>query len=139
MIVEGFDKSKNKQAEKLNLDWENLCNQDEIFWRQKSRIQWLREGEWNTRFFHRSTIANRNNNRISSILNEDGELQTTNKNIEAVMVQHFIGITNENNQDRDHYIKKIIKNIPIMVSREDNFNLNKTFIEAEVNMVIKEM
>jgi len=131
MIAEGFYKSKNEQAEKLNLDLKNLCNQEEIFWRQKSRIQWLREGERNTRFFQWSTIANRKHNRISSILNEDGELQTTHKDIEAVMVQHFKGITNENNQDRDHYIKEIIKNIPRMVSREDNFNLNKPVTEAK--------
>eukprot|EP00253_Pinus_taeda_P026347 PITA_26347 len=133
MIAKGFDKSKSEQAEKLNLDWENLCKQEEIFWRQKSRVQWLKEGERNTRFFHRSTIANRTHNRISSILNEDGELQTTHKNIEAVMVQHFRGITKENNLDKDQHIKEIIKNIPRMVSREDKFNLNKPVTEAEVS------
>lgn len=139
MITEGFDKSKSEQAEKLNLDWENLCKQEEIFWRQKSRVQWLKEGERNTRFFHRSTLTNRTHNRISSILNEDGELWTTHENIEAVMVQHFKGITNETNIDRNHNIKEIIKNIPRMVSREDNFNLIKPVAEEEVSTVIKEM
>jgi len=139
MIAEGFDKSKSEQVKKLNLDWENLCKQEEIFWKQKSRVQWLKEGEWNTRFFHRSTIANRTHNRISSILNEYGEVQTTHKNIEAVMVEHCKGITNENNLDKDQHIKEIIKNIPKMVSREDKFNLNKLLIEAEVSTVIKEM
>eukprot|EP00253_Pinus_taeda_P023924 PITA_23924 len=104
MITDGFDKNKSEQAEKLNLDWENLCKQEEIFWRQKSRIQWLKE---------------------------DGELQTSHKNIEGVMVQYFRGITNENNLDRDQYIKEITKNIPRMVSREDNFNLNKPVTEPE--------
>eukprot|EP00253_Pinus_taeda_P028731 PITA_28731 len=139
MITDGFDKTKSEQAEKHNLDWENLCKQEEIFWRQKSRVQWLKEGKLNTRFFHRSTIANRKHNRISSILNEYGEIQTSHKDIEAVMVQHFRGITNENNLDRDQHIKEIIKNIPRMVSREDNFKLNKPVIEAEVSTVIKDV
>jgi len=72
-------------------------------------------------------------------MNEDGELQTSHKNTEAIMVQHFRGITNENNIDRDQHIKEIIKNIPRMVSREDKFNLNKPITEAEVSMVIKDM
>eukprot|EP00253_Pinus_taeda_P006614 PITA_06614 len=49
------------------------------------------------------------------------------------------GIKNENNRDRDQYIKEIIKNIPRMVSREDNFNLNKPITEAEVSMGILEV
>eukprot|EP00253_Pinus_taeda_P029501 PITA_29501 len=70
-------------------------------------------------------MANRAHNRISSILNEKGELHTSHKNIEAVLVQHFRGITKEINLDREQCIKEITKNIPKMVSREDNFNLNK--------------
>ena len=101
LINDGFKKSKSEQANKYHLVWENLCKQEEIFWRQKSRIQWLKEGERNTRFFHRSTMANRAHNRISMIKNERGEIQTTHKDIEVVLIQHFRNITRENTLDRD--------------------------------------
>jgi len=55
------------------------------------------------------------------------------------MVQHFRGITNENNLDRDQHIKEIINNIPRMVTREENFNLNKPITKAKVSTVIKDM
>jgi len=93
MIKEGFDKDKNEQVEKHHEDWDNLCKQEEIFWRQKSRVQWLKEGERNTIFFHRSTMANRAHNRISSIKNEEGQIHQSHEGIEAMLVQHFRDIT----------------------------------------------
>jgi hypothetical protein len=42
--------------------------QEEILWRQKSRVQWLQEGDRNTKFFHRSTIQRRHVNHISHLV-----------------------------------------------------------------------
>lgn len=89
LIKDGFDKIKSDHVEKHLHEWENLCKQEEIFWRQKSRVQWLKEGERNTRFFDRFTMANRAYNIISTIKDEEGEIQITHKDIEAVLVQHF--------------------------------------------------
>ena len=92
IITDGFDKVRNDQVIKYHQGWENLCKQEEIFWRQKYRVQWLKEGERNTRFFHRSTIVNRSHNRISSIKDEGGHLLNFHEDIEDVLVQHFHGI-----------------------------------------------
>ena len=35
-----------------------------LYWQQKARVKWLKEGERNTKFFHNSVIQNRNNSRI---------------------------------------------------------------------------
>lgn len=34
LIIDGFDETRNDQATKCNQEWENLCKQEEIFWRQ---------------------------------------------------------------------------------------------------------
>lgn len=84
-------------------------------------------------------MANRAYNRISTIKDENGQLQNTHKSIEAVLLQYFWNSTWENNLDREHSIKEITRHIPKLVSREDNFNLNKPVTKEEVSEVIKEM
>eukprot|EP00253_Pinus_taeda_P003282 PITA_03282 len=86
LIMVGFDKVGNEKVTTLQQEWENFCKQEEIFWRQKSRVKWLKEGERNTRFFHRSTLANRNHNGISSIKDERGKLLSSHEDIEAILV-----------------------------------------------------
>ncbi|XP_038985526.1 uncharacterized protein LOC120111727 [Phoenix dactylifera] len=53
---------------------DSLLRQQEIFWRQKSRVQWIQEGNRNTRFFHQSAVIRRHRNRIRVIRDEDGQL-----------------------------------------------------------------
>eukprot|EP00253_Pinus_taeda_P004744 PITA_04744 len=112
LITEGIDGERNEQANKHQQEWEDLHKQDETFWRQKSRVQWLKEGDRNTRFFHSSTLEHRSHNRISTI---------------------------KDSRDRSQFISDFTKHIPKLVTREDNYNLNRPVNEEEVSEVIKEM
>ncbi|KAG7588723.1 Zinc finger CCHC-type superfamily [Arabidopsis suecica] len=52
--------------------WVFFSNALESFYRQKSRIRWLAEGDSNTRFFHRAVLANHAKNLIKFLRGEDG-------------------------------------------------------------------
>lgn len=138
LITDGFDKVKSDQVDKHHQDWGNLCKQEEIFWRQKSRVQWLK-GEHNTKFFHISTMENRAHNKISLIKDEDGNLLNSHEDIEAMLIQHFRGIAQETISDRKHFIRDLTRHIPKLVSREDNFNLNRPVTKEEVSEVLNNM
>jgi hypothetical protein len=57
-----------KVVEKLT----KVLHQEEVMWRQRSRIQWLSEGDKNTGFFHLRTSQRKKKNRISQLIKDDG-------------------------------------------------------------------
>lgn len=60
----------------------NIIAKEEEFWKQQSRIMWLKSNDRNSKFFHISTLKHRASNRINLInfnnqaLEKDVELQT---------------------------------------------------------------
>ncbi|CAA7055613.1 unnamed protein product [Microthlaspi erraticum] len=44
------------------------CRNEEQFWKGKSRVDWLKHGDKNTKFYHAATKSRRAQNRIRSLL-----------------------------------------------------------------------
>ena len=92
----------------MTQEWEARCQQEETLWRQKSCIIWLKEGEQNTKFFHRKTMAKRDHNKILKIKDQDGIERESHKDIKTTLVNHFHETAQEPNKDRTEAIKRII-------------------------------
>ena len=45
---------------------------EEALWAQKSRCQWLSQGDKSTRYFHLSTLARRRRNTILALKDDEG-------------------------------------------------------------------
>lgn len=86
-------------AESLQQEWDNRCIQEGILWRQKSIVQWIKEGDINTKFFHISTIAHQNNNRIVKLTDHNGIERKTHEEMEKVLLHHFQKIAEEASED----------------------------------------
>lgn len=62
---------QNLEAQLL-VEYNTYLNYKEEFWRTKSRINWLAQGDVNTKFFHASTLNRRRKNIINSLKDEEG-------------------------------------------------------------------
>ncbi|KAK8585777.1 hypothetical protein V6N13_050749 [Hibiscus sabdariffa] len=56
----------------LQLELESLLDQEELLWHQKSRSDWVLQGDRNTAYFHRKAKERKVRNRITSLQLPDG-------------------------------------------------------------------
>jgi hypothetical protein len=59
------DEAIGKQQEIL-IALENVFEQEEMFWLQRGRVNWIRHGDRNTNFFRRYTLERKKRNLIKS-------------------------------------------------------------------------
>ncbi|KAM6582619.1 hypothetical protein CsatB_009621 [Cannabis sativa] len=55
------------EVNELESQLSDLLEKEEIFWQQRSRIQWLKAGDQNTKFFHQYANTRRRNNAIPGL------------------------------------------------------------------------
>jgi hypothetical protein len=66
--VRHLTEAEKDRRRQVSRELEASLLQEEISWRQKSRIRWLKEGDKCTKFFHQMANANRRNNSIESLV-----------------------------------------------------------------------
>ncbi|CAL8157860.1 unnamed protein product [Prunus armeniaca] len=76
-------------------DFNEVLDHEALFWKQKSRINWLQGGDRNTKFFHLTAVIRRRRNKIKRLKNNDGLLVEKAAGIKALAVEYFSGQFNQ--------------------------------------------
>lgn len=100
-----------------------------MFWKQKSRIQWLQEGDRHTKFFHLTTIIRRRWNKIERLKYNEGVLVEEAENIKAFAVEFFMELFNQPSPDG---FVDVIPNLFPRLETVELSALNKVVDMAEV-------
>jgi hypothetical protein len=65
------DENDQRRSELANLI-EKLLEQEEVHWSQRSRANWLKNGDNNTNYFHKFAIARKKKNYIKRLRDAHG-------------------------------------------------------------------
>ena len=77
------------ERQQMRRDLHQAYVDEEIFWKTKSRSQWLNGGDRNTQYFHSTTQMRRVRNRILFINDEDGDICRGHQNIAKAATNYF--------------------------------------------------
>lgn len=90
----GLDSDELLKKNPIASDLERIILQEEISWRQKSKVLWLKEGDKCTKFFHWIANSNRRSNSIESLF-VNGSITSAQSAIRDHIVQFYESLFSE--------------------------------------------
>lgn len=132
MQVEGRNRNWERWKQlKLRLD--KAYKSEEEYWKWKSVVNWLQEGDSNTKFFHAVTAERMKRNRINMIQKEDGTECWGEEEIAREIANYFENVfTTTFPQD----CEEVFEGIPRIVTESMNINLTKPVEGLEIRQAL---
>jgi hypothetical protein len=122
------DDAITKQRE-VQLQIEELLEQEELYWVQRGRVNWLKHWDQNTTFFHRSASARRKRNFIRQLKNVAGDIVDDQGQLLNMAADYFQHLFTAEVQVPD---QELIDKVQPCVSNEMNEKLLSPFSREEV-------
>ncbi|XP_024155779.1 uncharacterized protein LOC112163738 [Rosa chinensis] len=131
--VSHFDEQKALQF-RLN----ELLSLNETYWRQRSRIQWLRDGDRNTSFFHRRASNRRCRNRVKGLLNGQGQWTSQPIELSDILINYYETIFHSDTVD-SIALETILDSMKPKVTEEMNRDLVASYTDSEIRKALFQM
>ncbi|GJU26932.1 RNA-directed DNA polymerase, eukaryota, reverse transcriptase zinc-binding domain protein, partial [Tanacetum coccineum] len=126
---------KSKSCKILSEYYEAMKDESNLLM-QKAKIEWLKDGDRNTEFFHKIIKGRTHKGRIVSICNEKGE-RFENDKIAEQFVRHFQEFLGKKDVVDDFPTKRIV--FPNKLSREEEIMMCRGISEVEVKNAMFEI
>lgn len=127
----GLLKLEAKLSQRLN----DTLHQEEILWMQKSRINWFRLGDKNTRFFHTPTLIRRQRNKMESLKDKGGNWMSDQQRLKDIALNYFSSLF----QSDSLAIGVFLKHQFPPISPNKRLNLEQPCSDEEVGTALKGM
>ena len=92
--LSSLSSEEHSLREVCKAELESVAHSEEVFWRQKSRILWLKEGDNNTKFFHKMANSQRRCNYMDKV-EVDGAVYEDESEIREQVVHFYESLYQE--------------------------------------------
>ncbi|GMI95338.1 hypothetical protein HRI_003203100 [Hibiscus trionum] len=111
-------------------------DKEELYWEQRARVNWLRNGDRNTTFFHRHASERRRKQRISKLTDADGSEVEETDAMSSIATNYFVDLFSTAGSTN---VECILSGINPCITESMNTELDRDFDGEEVLRAIKSM
>ena len=115
--------------------YNELLHSHEIFWKQREKSIWLKEGAMNSRYFHAMASAWKKQNMIGKLRNIQGQWCTTPEDINEAIGRYFTQIFSS----KGGSCVEVLQCVEPRITTEQNHTLMESFSPADVRDAIFSM
>ncbi|XP_040935318.1 uncharacterized protein [Gossypium hirsutum] len=91
----------------LNLNWE--ADKEELFWEQRARINWLKNGDRNTSYFHNVADQRQFRGRITKLEDENGRKLSSTEEILRLASDYFVNLFSASSMGSDEHLFGLVE------------------------------
>lgn len=110
--------------------------EEELFYSQKARCNWLREGDENSKFFHATVKGRRKKNTIQKIQRDNGTWTENDQEVGEEIAQYYDHLFTSSVEE---CLDEILEGMPHRITRSMNDKLTRDVDEKEVRQVLFSM
>ena len=113
-----------REIDGTRMEMNKLLDAQEVMWRQRSRINWLKHGDKNTSFFHTKASSRYQRNTIQGVLDESGCWQSEEEGIRNSFEEYYGNLFSTSHPEIS---EELIHSIHKKVSKPMNAILTRNF------------
>lgn len=115
---------------------DELLKQEELWWSQRAKAHWLKNGDLNTKYFHQKASQRKRKNTITSIQDNSGNTWQESTKLNSIFIDYFNNIFNSS---YDHYDDVIFNVVNNRITIQDYNFLNTPFTALEIKEAIRNL
>ncbi|KAH1055129.1 hypothetical protein J1N35_033194 [Gossypium stocksii] len=113
----------------LNLE----ADKEELFWEQRARVNWLKNGDRNTTFFHNIAVQRQSRGRIAELKDEYGGKTSLNEEMLKIASNYFGKLFTASDLGKDEHLFGLVER---RVTASMNDMLLRQFTEEEITQAV---
>lgn len=138
ILNDNATKSVREEMDQISAEIEKLTDMEETHWKQRSRVNWLGQGDRNTAYFHGYASGRKKKNNIRSLQDDRGLMVFEDLEKARVIKDYFNGLFTTNGIARSDLDEILACNIP-RVPDDICKKLEEPFTADEIKRAVFQM